>query len=162
MTRVIIGAADQALAREIQSSLLEMEEVELAYVAATTTELTQAVLREDADIVLVHDLLGPDPVLALVRDLGIRRPATASLLVSGASDAETVSAAMEVGARGMVSLPLSFAQLQGRLVAAAEWSAQIRRMISAGPASSGFDESAGRARISASPVPRAGSASPPC
>ncbi|MGJ7439597.1 AAA family ATPase [Aquipuribacter sp. MA13-6] len=147
MTRVIIGAADQALAREIQSSLLEMDDVELAYVAATTTELAQAVLREDADIVLVHDLLGPDPVLALVRDLGIRRPATASLLVSGSADADTVTAAMEVGARGMVSLPLSFAQLQGRLTAAGEWSAQIRRMISAGPASSGFDESAGRARI---------------
>ncbi|WP_380164491.1 CpaE family protein [Jannaschia sp. R86511] len=147
MTRVIIGAADQALAREIQSTLLEMEDTELAFVAATTTELTQAVLREDADILLVHDLLGPDPVLPLVRDLGVRRPATASLLVTGSSDAETVTGAMEVGARGIVTLPLSFAQMQGRLKAAAEWSAQIRRMISAGPTSGGQDDLTGRARI---------------
>ena len=147
MTRVIIGAADQALAREIQGSLLEMDDVELAFVAATTGELTQAVLREDADVVLVHDLLGPDPALPLVRDLGIRRPATASILVTGSTDADTVTAAMDVGARGVVSLPLSFPQLQARLTAAAEWSSQIRRMITAGPTTAAFDETAGRARI---------------
>ena len=59
-----------------------------------------------------------------------------------------MAAAMDVGARGIVTLPLSFAQLQARLTAAAEWSVadpphdhgRARRRP-------GYDESAGRARI---------------
>jgi pilus assembly protein CpaE len=157
VTRVIIAAADQSLAREIQGSLLEMGDMEVAFVAATTDELTQAVLREDADVVLVHDVLGPDPVLAAIRDLGIRRPATAPLLITGSGDADTVTAAMDVGARGIVTLPISFAQLQARLTAAAEWSSQIRRVITSGPATSATTRPpAGRASW-ASQAPRAAS-----
>lgn len=147
MTRVIIAAADQALARAVQASLLEIEDVELVSVVTTTAELTQAVLREDADVVLVHDLLGPDPALPLLRDLGIRRPGTASLLMTASSDADTLTAAMDVGARGIVALPLSFPQLQARLTAAAQWSTQIRRMITAGPTTTSSGPGAGRARI---------------
>lgn len=147
MTRVIIGAADQALAQQVQSSLLEGGDAEVVAMAASSDELVQAVLREDADVVLVHEDLGPEPALLLIRDLSVRRPASAMLLMATDADADLVTEAMEAGARGLVQLPLSFGQLEGRLVAASAWSARMRRLLSSGPAGGGTDDEDGRARV---------------
>ena len=146
MTRVIIGAADQALAQQVQSSLLEVGDTEVVAMAASSDELVQAVLREDADVVLVHEDLGPEPALLLLRDLSVRRPASAMLLMATDADADLVTEAMEAGARGLVQLPLSFGQLEGRLLAAGTWSRQMRRLLSSGPTGGGGDED-GRAKV---------------
>jgi pilus assembly protein CpaE len=129
---VVIGAADQGLARQIQSQLAEMGDTEVLAVAATSREAAEAVLEHEADVALVHEALGPEPVLSLMRDLGVRRPATAMLLIATDPDTETVTAAMEAGARGLVTLPLTFGQVEGRLRAAAAWSQQIRRSMGSG------------------------------
>ena len=147
MIRVIIGAADQALAQQVQSSLLEVGDTEVVAMAASSDELVQAVLREDADVVLVHEDLGPEPALLLLRDLSVRRPATAMLLMATDADADLVTEAMEAGARGLVQLPLSFGQLEGRLLAAGTWSTQMRRLLSSGPTGGGGDDEDGRAKV---------------
>jgi pilus assembly protein CpaE len=143
---VIIAIGDQGLAQQVQSLLLEMEDVEVSTLATSHAELTDAALRDTADAVLVHEELGPGPVLPLLRDLTLRRPALAALLVAKEPDAELVTAAMEAGARGLVTLPLSFEQVQTRIVAAAEYSGRIRRALSAGPGTA-VDDTAGRARL---------------
>lgn len=145
-TKVIIAIGDQGLAQQVQSLLLEMEDVDVAYLATSHSELADAVLRDTADAVLVHEELGPGPVLPLLRDLTLRRPATAALLVAKEPDAELVSAAMEAGARGLVALPLTFEQVQARITAAAEYSARIRRAMAAGPGVA-VDDGGGRARV---------------
>jgi pilus assembly protein CpaE len=147
-TKVIIAVGDQGLAQQVQSLLLEMEDVDVSYLATSHDELTDAVLRDVADVVLVHEELGPHPVLPLMRDLTLRRPATAVLLVAKEPDAELVSAAMEAGARGLVTLPLTFEQVQARIAAAAEYAGRIRRAMSAGPGHAGEDGAGGgRARV---------------
>lgn len=129
MTRVVIGAADQALALDLRAALAEMDHVEVAFVAESTAEFVAAVVRSDPDVVLVHDLLGPEPALQTVRDITLRRPTCAALVVTGSATADTMSAAVDAGARGTVTYPLTFEQLQSRLQAAQDWSQQMRRLL---------------------------------
>lgn len=147
MIRVVVAAADQALAQQVQASLLEVGDTEVVGMAASSDELVQAVLREDADVALVHEDLGPEPALSLLRDLSVRRPATAMLLMATDAGADLVTQAMEAGARGLVQLPLSFGQLEGRLTAAGAWSRQMRRMLASGPTGSDGDDEGGRAKV---------------
>ncbi|MFC3689742.1 AAA family ATPase [Aquipuribacter hungaricus] len=147
MTRVVVAATDQALARELQAALGEIPDVDLAYVAASTSELVAAVTREDVDVVLVHEGLGPDPATATMRDLSLRRPATAMLLVSGDTGGDAVAQAVEAGARGVVSYPFSFESLQARFTAAAEWSGQMRRILGAGSGAGTSAEDTGAGRV---------------
>jgi pilus assembly protein CpaE len=147
VSRVVIGVADQALAQQVQASLLELGGVEVAAIAASSDELVAAVTREDVDVALVHEDLGPEPALSLLRDLSVRRPATAMLLVATDAGADLVTQAMESGARGLVQLPLSFGQLEGRMAAATAWATQMRRLLASGPSGTTDDESGGRGRV---------------
>lgn len=147
MIRVLIAVEDQALGQQIQGTVLEMEDTEVVYIATTTSEFTSVVLRSDVDVAIVDESLGPEPVLSVVRDLSIRRPATAVLLVAQQLDAEMMSAAMEAGSRGLIGLPVAYAQLEGRLTAAAAWSAQMRRAFAQGPTGPGASDDSGRGRL---------------
>jgi pilus assembly protein CpaB len=71
---VVVGCADQGLAYELRSRLTEIADVDVAYVAESTTELTAAVLRLDPQVVLLHDRLGAGQVADVMRDLSLRRP----------------------------------------------------------------------------------------
>lgn len=146
-TRVVIATEDQALGQELQRTVLELEDTEVAYIATSSDELRQVLLRTDADVAVVDELLGPEPVLSVFRDMSVRRPATALLLATKAADAEALTNAMEAGAKGIVTLPVTYAQLEGRVVAGAAWSAQMRRILAQGAAGAGFDDDTGRGRL---------------
>lgn len=146
-TRVVIATEDQALGQELQGTVLELEDTEVVFIATSSDELRQVLLRSDADVAVVDELLGPEPVLSVFRDMSVRRPATALLLATKAADAETLTNAMEAGAKGIVTLPATYAQLEGRMVAAAAWSSQMRRILVQGAAGAGFDDDTGRGRL---------------
>jgi len=146
MTRVVLGIADQVVASELRSTLLEVTGVEVVYVADSSQELTMAVLRESPDIVFVHDGLGPEPVLQTIRDLSLRRPASATLLVTSGATAQTAMSLMESGGRGVVSYPFVFEEVLSRLSGAVEWSAQMRRLL-AGADGNGGGAAMSRARV---------------
>ncbi|MCL3859941.1 AAA family ATPase [Actinotalea sp. K2] len=139
---VVIGCADQSLAYELRSQLAEAAEVEVVGVAETTTELTAMVVQHDPNLVLVHDQLGPEPVHQVVRDLSLRRPAAVSIVVSSDSEPEALGAAMDAGARGVLAYPLSFADVQLRVVNALDWSRHMMTLL----AHSGPDEANARGR----------------
>jgi pilus assembly protein CpaE len=146
MTRVVLGVADQGIASELRSTLLEVEGVEILYVADSSQELTWAVLRENPDIVFVHEGLGPEPVLQIIRDLSLRRPASATLLVTSGATTQTAMSLMDSGGRGVVSYPLVFEEVLNRLSGAVEWSGQMRRLL-AGAEGSGDNSATSRARV---------------
>ncbi|MGN6611918.1 MAG: AAA family ATPase, partial [Angustibacter sp.] len=93
-------------------------------------ELTSAVLRFTPDVVFLHDDLGPQPYVDVLRDLSLRRPGTATVVVSSDTGTESYIAAMEAGARGIVSYPLTFDEVQARLQTAAEWARTMQRIVS--------------------------------
>ncbi|GLY13858.1 hypothetical protein Kisp01_08740 [Kineosporia sp. NBRC 101677] len=146
MISVVIGAADQSVAYELRAALGEMDGVEVQFVVETTSELVAAVLRLEPDVVLVHDQLGPDPALQAVRDLSLRRPGCALLVVTASADTSQFTMAMDVGARGVVAFPPAYEDLRARITAAGEWSQQMRRILAA-PRDAGVLSGPGRARV---------------
>jgi pilus assembly protein CpaE len=146
MTRVVLGIADQVVAGELRATLLEVTGVEVVYVADSSQDLTRAVLRESPDIVFVHDGLGPEPVLQTIRDLSLRRPASATLLVTGGATTQTAMSLMDSGGRGVVSYPFVFEEVLSRLSGAVEWSGQMRRLL-AGAEGNGDGSAMSRARV---------------
>ena len=105
---VVIACADQSLAYALRSQLAEVGDVEVVGLAETTTELIEMVTTHEPNAVLVHDQIGPLSVHEVVRDLGVRRPATVSVVVASDPDPEVLAAAMDAGARGVLTYPLSF------------------------------------------------------
>jgi pilus assembly protein CpaE len=126
---IVIGCADQSLAYELRSQLAEAADVEVVGVAETTTELTSLVLTHEPNVILVHDQLGPEPVHQAIRDLGLRRPATVTIVVSSDNEPEALASAMDAGARGVLSYPLSFADVQQRVVSALDWSRHLTSLL---------------------------------
>src|SRR5687767_13458682 len=98
MIRIVIGAADQSIAYDLRAALTEMEGIDALFMVESTAELVSAVVRLDPDVVLVHDQLGPDPVLQVVRDLALRRATCAALVITLSPTAEQFSLAMDAGA----------------------------------------------------------------
>ncbi|QNN54155.1 AAA family ATPase [Nocardioides mesophilus] len=141
---VIIGASDQVVAYEIRSLVSEVDGFAVDDVADSSDRLEESVLRRDPDIVLVHAGIGPTPVLQLVRDLAMRRPGSAILVMAEEITPEVFTEAMDAGARGVLQHPASLEDLQARLAAAAQWSAQMRRHLSS---PSDLAQDAGRGRV---------------
>ena len=147
MIRIVIGAAEQSIAYDLQTALSEMDGVDALYVVESTGELTSAILRLDPDVVLVHDQLGPEPALQAIRDLALRRPSCAALVITLSPSTDQFAAAMDAGARGVIAYPLTFEDLQARILAAGEWAAQMRRLMATSVVPSGDGGTASRARV---------------
>jgi pilus assembly protein CpaE len=128
-TVVVLGCADQALSYELRSQLGEIGDVDVAYVADSTQELTSAVLRYAPDVVFLHEEIGPQPYLDVMRDLALRRPGTATVLITNDAESATFVAAMEAGARGVIPYPFTFSEVQQRLQTAAEWARSMQRLV---------------------------------
>ncbi len=127
MNRAVIAVADQVVVQELRSRLDQSEvEVEVAYVADSTQEMVAATLAHRPALLFVHDQLGPGPVLQLVRDLTLRNPALAVVLVSTRTDGEAYASALEAGARGVLMHPFGLEDLDHVLVSMVEWNTTVR------------------------------------
>ncbi len=129
MTVVALGVADQTLAISLKTTLSEIEGVDICYVAESGSELVSAVTRLSPDVVFVHDQLGPDPVWPVIRDLASRLPGCALLVTTADPSPEVFARAMDSGARGVVTLPLSYEDIRARLVGASDWARQMQRLL---------------------------------
>jgi len=123
---VVLGVADAAAAERLTAMLREAGGFPLLGVASTASDLRRAVDRDAPDLVLVAEDLGPLPAVELVRELSTRHPRTAVVLAVRDPSTRVARAAMEAGARAIVTLPASLEELQTRLTAAAAWSVALR------------------------------------
>lgn len=123
---VLLATADPLLDSEIRDLFRESGDFSVAQTVPTAAALVAEVAEREPGLVLLHETLGPAPALAIVRDLLERRPTLAVVLVSRDAGAAMLAAAMEAGARGVVTLPVSFADVQTRLTSAAAWSQRVR------------------------------------
>lgn len=136
-TTVVLGVADGALCAALRTTLSEIEGVQIEHVASSTAELATAVDRLKPGVVLVHERLGPDPVWQLIRDLSYRLPACSVLVITADPGPEVFARALDVGARGVVTLPLSYDDIRARLTGASDWAAQMQRLLPAVPGDDG-------------------------
>ncbi|WP_019634361.1 AAA family ATPase [Actinomadura atramentaria] len=132
--RVLLGTGDHELAVRLRAQVAELADVEVVGVESGSAELLAvAASPQDLDVVLVDELIGPQPAHDLARDLGLRAPHVASVLLSPRVDEESLARALEAGARGVMPRRPSLDELTARLTGAAEWSRGMRRWLAAGP-----------------------------
>lgn len=123
--RVLLGVADEVLARDFAALASEAGDIEVVSTAATAGELISALMTIEADVIVVHEHLGPLPVLDLARDLATRVPEVGVVLL--AREATTVPAAVSrAGVRGVVGLPLSLENLALTVSDAGAWAQAVR------------------------------------
>ncbi|MFD5319872.1 CpaE family protein [Streptomyces sp. NPDC127098] len=140
-TRVLPAVGDPDTARALLTLLSQLPDSEpMRSVPDSTTLLdTLSALTHDSvadlpEVVVLHERVGPLPALELIREVALRFPAVAVVLVSENPSAGLYSAAMDAGARGLAGLPLSYDELAARISAAAHWAAGVRRHLGAGEA----------------------------
>jgi pilus assembly protein CpaE len=134
--RVLLGVADRDLAASLTAQFHEIAEVAVVGVEGTSGEVVQAVGSSlpGLDVILLHQGLGPQPATDLIRELAIRHPHLAVVLVAEEATAATFGAAMAAGARGVISRDPTLSELQSRVESAAEWSRSVRRHFAASSA----------------------------
>jgi pilus assembly protein CpaE len=128
--QVLLGVGSYELGVELRALLEESGEFRVLETAPTASDLMTAIGRRELDVILIHDELGPVPVLDLVREVVARYPHIAVVLIVREGTAEVLTRAMEAGARGIITQPLGLDELQARLGAAASWSRTVRRHLS--------------------------------
>ncbi|MFC6708030.1 AAA family ATPase [Flexivirga alba] len=126
---VVIGCADQALAYELRSQLDELGDLEIGYIAETTSEFSSAVIRLEPDVVILHDATGPQTAIDVVRELSLRRPTMSTIVVCSDPSPESLMPLVEAGARGILTYPLAFEEVEARVRAATEWSRAMSDVV---------------------------------
>ncbi|MFD9355528.1 CpaE family protein [Streptomyces sp. NPDC060031] len=139
-TRILPAVGDPDAARAIVTLIGQLPAAEPAVPVPDSTALLDTLARlasESIDdlpeVVLVHERIGPVPALEVIREVALRFPAVGVVLVSSDAGPGLFSAAMDSGARGLVSLPLVYEELASRVQAAAQWSVGVRRHLGRGP-----------------------------
>ncbi|WP_433327568.1 AAA family ATPase [Spirillospora sp. CA-294931] len=126
--QVLLGIEDRELAASLTGQFREISDVEVLAVETTTNHVAGTVATvPQLDVVLVHQGLGPLPALDLIRDLVVRHPQLAVILIADEATAETLAGAMTAGARGVISNEPTLSELQNRVQQAAEWSRTMRQ-----------------------------------
>ncbi len=137
MTRAVIAIADQVIVQELRSRLDEADaEIEVAFVAESTQEMVSAVRSHRPTLLFVHDVLGPASVTDTVRDLTLRNPGLAVMVVTTSQSAATYRAALEAGARGVLEFPFGLEDVNHRLGSVLEWAQTLRAAMTDSPEAS--------------------------
>ncbi|GAA1309025.1 AAA family ATPase [Streptomyces sanglieri] len=138
-TRIVPAVGDVDAARSVTTLLSQLPDAEPAAPVTDSTQLIDTLARlagESLDdlpeVVLVHERIGPVPALELIREVSLRFPAIGVVLITADVTPGLFSSAMESGARGVVTLPLSYEELANRVQSAAQWSVGVRRHLTAG------------------------------
>jgi pilus assembly protein CpaE len=137
--RILPAAGDSDSARSLSTLLSQIADAEPATPVQDSTTLLDTLARlasesldELPEVVLVHERIGPVPALDLIRDVVLRFPAVGVVLITADTGTGVLTAAMDSGARGIVTLPLGYEALAERVQAAASWSAGMRRHLGSG------------------------------
>ena len=127
---LLLGIGDERLAGSLRAQLSELPDMQISSVEGSSGDVMGALADEPGtEVLLLHEGLGPLPTFQLVKDVSLRHPQLAVVLAAEEPTPETFSAAMEAGARAVVSTQPSLEELQTRISTAAEWSRSMRRHL---------------------------------
>lgn len=124
--RLVLATRDSALQAQVGDALAESEDVDIAALCTDAGQIVATVADRNADVLLMHEDIGPAPAPSIVRELLSADPAMSIVLISREPGPDGYAQALEVGARGMVGIPLSFADIQSGLLPAAQWGRRMR------------------------------------
>ncbi|MET8168448.1 AAA family ATPase [Streptomyces sp. NPDC005329] len=138
-TRILPAVGDADAVRSLTTLLSQLPDAEPVTPVSDSTQLVDTLARlaaesvdELPEVVVVHERIGPVPALELVREVALRFPAVGVILVTTDVGPGLFAAAMDSGARGLVTLPLNYEDLANRVQAVAQWSVGVRRHLGHG------------------------------
>ncbi len=123
---VVLAVQDVVLSHALEDLLETETGVDVRAVATSAESLLGAVLDHEPDVVLLHEGFGPAPALAVSKELVGRVPWVGIVLLAREVTSDLFTAATDAGVRGVVSVPVSTAELLARLTATAWWSRTVR------------------------------------
>lgn len=127
--RLLLAISDADLAGRAAALAAEGEGLEVVDTVSDPDDVTRALGRLDVDVVVLHDALGPVPVLQMAREIGTGFPEVGLVLIASDDSTELLRAAMQAGLRDVVNLPLSLEQLEASVRQAAQWSRTLRERV---------------------------------
>ncbi|MFJ3666088.1 CpaE family protein [Streptomyces sp. NPDC090106] len=137
--RILPASGDADAVRSLTTLLSQLPDAEPVAPVADSTQLIDTLARlaaesvdELPEVVVVHERIGPVPALELIREVALRFPAAGVVLVTSDAGPGLFQAAMDYGARGLVTLPLHYEELAQRVQAVAQWSSGVRRHLGSG------------------------------
>jgi pilus assembly protein CpaE len=132
---VLLGIGESTLAGQASDLMAEDADLEVVGTAGEAGDIMSALASQVIDVVMLHEDVGPLPVMDLARELGQRYPQVSIVLVVRERTPAILRAALQAGARDVLAIPLSFEELQG-VKAAGAWSQQLRERARGEAASS--------------------------
>ncbi|GAA3754755.1 pilus assembly protein CpaE [Spinactinospora alkalitolerans] len=130
--QIMIGTPTADLEHSLTARFDEITECEVVSVHHSSREISDTLTKlPNLDVVLIHEDVGPLPVLDLVRDISRNHPQLAVILIVDSVDPDVFTNAMEAGARGVLSAGATIEELEARVTTAAEWSQTLRRHLEA-------------------------------
>jgi pilus assembly protein CpaE len=129
---VLLGIGDPAKAAEVAALVHEDSELTVVDVATDADAVVGALRSWEIDSVVLHEDLGPLPVMDLARQIGRRFPGVGVVLIVREATQEVLRAALQVGVRDVLTWRPTVEELQGALRGAIEWSRTLRERLVAG------------------------------
>jgi pilus assembly protein CpaE len=126
--RVLLATPDPTLTAATSALLGEASELVVRATAGNAGDVLDALGGDelDLDVLVLHEDLGPLPVLDLARELNHRYPQVGVVLLSADPSIELLRAAMSAGIRSVTRVPPTFAELSSAIIDANEWSQAVR------------------------------------
>lgn len=125
---VIAVTEGQAAANALSAIFDESDELDLVDLVDSAGDALHTVSRRECHVVLVDNAISWTSPYDIVREIQGRLPHIAVLIVDQTSNPQALEAAVDAGARGIVSLSESFEEVRRRILGAAQWSLKIRGM----------------------------------
>ncbi len=130
MTRVLLCSSDDELGYVLRQAL-DADGVEVAGHVVTSNSALNYLGDAEVDVVIVDDRIGPIQVWDFARQIAARHPRVGIVAVVDDAGPATFVTAMDAGARGLLSRPVSVEEARARVHAAAAWSAAVRKALGA-------------------------------
>lgn len=128
---ILLATASERTRQRVGHMLAEAENLRLAHVAADGDGVEDTLSRiSGIDVVLVDEALDGGRGHAVARAVGASNPLVGVVLLVESAGPEQFAAAMESGARSVISESSSLPEIVARLEAVAQWSAAARTAVS--------------------------------
>jgi pilus assembly protein CpaE len=122
---VALGVPHERLATQAGALLAEDDELHVIGTATDAGALMSVLGSRQSDVAMLHEDIGPLPVMDLAREIASRFPYVAVVLLVKDRTSEILRGALQAGARDVLTLPLSFEELAG-VKGAGAWSQMVR------------------------------------
>ena len=132
MYRVLLGVDGPEQAARVSALIHEDSEFGVTSVASDTDDVLATLAGGDIDVAVLHQDLGPLPVMEVAREISARFPDVGVVLLARELTREVLLSAMQAGVRDVLEMPPSFEGLQAALLRSVQRSATLRERIAAG------------------------------